>query len=153
MTSDEQNQFNQIKRIRTVMKKRIIDSGRLRIKKGSLGCGKKDGRFEICQWIDVEPYEGSLAASILFYEDARIDTRSGNLHPGRYGYVVFQKWNNLLTRPSPNIKIQFNHCNGIFVPFDKNHREETDICILGRIDEETIVEDIYTRFLKFLGIQ
>ena len=92
-----------------------------------------------------------MAASILFYEDFRIDNNTGNLHPGRYGYVTFQRWSNRgIERKAPNVKMGLANTKGVFVPTDIRHRLETNISIWDSdIDVKTLAEDIFEEFKEF----
>ena len=95
----------------------------------------------------------NMAASILFYEDFRVDNNTGNLHPGRYGYVTFQRWSNrFLERSAPNVLFCLANNKGVYVPTDTRHRFETDINVWNlEKDEETLSKEIFRKFKKFLN--
>lgn len=145
------------KLIETISLVRKEVTERLNTKEEGLFCkvtpknGRK-GRFENCMWIDVIfAGDKNKAASILFFEDAIIDSSSGNLHPGRYGYVVFQKWNNhTLKRTAPNLVLRMGNEVGVFVPISGKYRLETGICV-DEADENTVADKIVKRFIKFVN--
>ena len=111
------------------------------------GSGNGQGSYRLCQWIDMD-LDKEISYSILFYEEARIKGKDGIVRPGRYGFVVFQKWDNMKKgkRRSPNVLMEINGVKGIFVPFDKQHRLETGIKATPQNEEE-----ILQAFLKFAG--
>lgn len=113
------------------------------------GVGEK---YKEYHWIDVKLNGAdNLIASILFFEDFKIDIKTGNLHPGRNGYVVFQRWNNqYVARKAPNIKFHLQDCTGIFIPVDKKHRLETNIDVLKDDELDKISKKIFDAFLEFI---
>lgn len=149
MTDKEVNEFNRIEKVKNTIKELIKQDSDMILKRQN-GRGKKGTRYEKCQWIDVRfKSDSHKAASILFYEDAIIDIRTGNLHPGRYGYVVFQKWSNRdFERTAPNLRIKVGRIPGIFIPIDDKHREETQICVLDG-DVNQISNEIYNEFNNY----
>lgn len=128
----------------------IDDDEDMYLLKGQKGRGRD--KYKACYWIDVR-FESNenMAASILFYEDFRVDNNTGNLHPGRYGYVTFQRWSNRgIERKAPNVKMGLANANGVFVPTDIRHRLETNISIWDSdIDVKTLAEDIFEEFKEF----
>lgn len=155
MTSEELEIFRQIEAVKGKLKEIIRADGSMCLSKNSRGQGRRVGRFEMCQWIDVEISNNDEidTASILFFEDARIDVKTGNLHPGRYGYVVFQKWRkSFIQSKAPNILLQLGKYKGVFVPLDKHFREETGICVIGSQDNDAVADEVFLRFLRFLKL-
>ena len=133
------------------VKELIRKDNNMKLTEYQKGKGKEGSKYERCQWIDVRFCDDqSRAASILFYEDFRADVCTGNLHPGRYGYVTFQKWNNdPINRPAPNIKLCIGGLTGVFIPIDKEHHLETQINVLdGEVD--SVSESIFKLFNKFV---
>ena len=149
MIDDED--IKRIKKIKSLIKKKLYDyetPGLKVIKYGGFG----RGRFSNCYWIDVKYGENDVyAASILFYEDSIIDSKTGNLHPGRDGYVVFQKWHNIpFERKAPNIRMRVGKCYGVFIPIEKEYRKETGINVLDKSNTaEKIAEEIFSSFIMF----
>lgn len=152
MNEQEKKDFDRIESIRILVKGMLKADKRFLLKPGERG----KGRFEKCQWITaINPSNEYEMASILFYEDAVLDTRTGNLHPGQYGKVVFQKWNNQpFKRTASNAVIQIANVKGVFIPFDKNHRKETDIDVL-REDKsaEEKAREVFDSFASFADFQ
>lgn len=150
----EQNkEFERIKAVRDLVSNRINRTDCFkRIKRGGFG----KSRFDQCVWISVlnsgDEYE---AASILFFEDFRLDDNSFNLHPGRYGYVLFQKWHNYpRKRPAPNIRIRINGHSGVFIPTGQECRKETEINVLDENEtEEEIADKVFESFVAFTGFE
>ena len=146
------DRIERIKEIRGKIIEAIVDDEDMYLLKGQKGHGS--GKYKECYWIDVR-FESNknMAASILFYEDFRVDNNTGNLHPGRYGYVTFQRWSNrFLERSAPNVLFCLANNKGVYVPTDTRHRFETDINVWNlEKDEETLSKEIFRKFKKFLN--
>ena len=150
MTLEEKNEYDKIKEIREEIINLVKADGNMNLPRQK-GHGKEDSIYERCQWVDIRfKDDDSCAGSILFYEDFRVDLRTGNLHPGRYGYVVFQKWNNkMINRKAPNMLFGLEDIKGVFIPIDKKHRRETDICVLeGNIESKA--REVFDSFKEFI---
>ncbi len=140
-----------IEKIRASVKKQLYNYENKKLHVFTRG-GHGRGRFKDCYWIDVRYGENdAYAASILFYEDAIIDCSSGNLHPGRYGYVVFQKWHNFpFARSAPNMKMKVGKCYGVFIPFGDDYRVETGINVLdNNKSPKEIADEVFNSFVDY----
>ncbi len=147
----DEKDIERIKEIKGLVKKKLCDYGNNDLHVFRRG-GRGIKRFSDCFWIDVRYGEKhASAASILFYEDAIIDHKSGNLHPGRYGYVVFQKWHNFpFARSAPNMKMKVGKCYGVFIPFGDDYRVETGINVLdNNKSPEEIADEVFNSFVDY----
>ena len=124
----------ELKRLRKIVIEKLKAGGH-KVKRGGIGQGK----YDQCIWVDLE----DTPSRIAFFEDTIIDEKSGNFHPGRYGYATFFK--NLIENDgacsSSNEVI-----DGKKIIYNLANRKTTDL----RVDEKHI-DEIVAEFEKFIN--
>lgn len=123
----------ELKRLRKAIAEKLETKGH-KTKRGGIG----QGRYAECVWIDLE----DIPARLALFEDAIIDEKSGNFHPGRYGYATFFKnlANNGGTCASSN-----EVADGKKIIYNLANRKATDLPV-----EEEHIDEIVAEFEKFI---
>lgn len=122
----------ELKRLRKAIVEKLEAKGH-KTKRGGIG----QGRYAECVWIDLE----DISARLALFEDAIIDERSGNFHPGRYGYATFFK--NLAD--NGGACASSNEVVGKKIIYNLANRKATNL----PVDEEH-VDEIVAEFEKFI---